>query len=79
MTEIIVYRNPLEAAMWNAIGNGSLFPIIVAIVAFFVVFLTAERVARFLPFKYVKAGTNAALVLGAFVSLTLMFHMYSSI
>lgn len=26
MQEIIVYRNPLEAALWSAIMDGSFFP-----------------------------------------------------
>ena len=44
MQEIIVYRNPLEAALWSAIMDGSFFPAIVGVVAFFCVFLAVNQV-----------------------------------
>lgn len=36
MQEIIVYRNPLEAAMWNGIMSGEAFPFMVGLFVFFV-------------------------------------------
>ena len=42
MQEVIVYRNPAEAAFWHAISGGEFFPIMVGIVVFFVVFLTVN-------------------------------------
>lgn len=40
MQQVIVYRNPLEAAMWNALGNDGaflLFGIIILLAALWVV------------------------------------------
>ena len=45
MQEIIVYRNPLEAAMWNSFMNGDFFPVMVGIAVFFAVFLASHAVA----------------------------------
>ena len=39
MQEIIVYRNPLEAAMWHTVMSGEFFPVIAGVVVFFAVFL----------------------------------------
>lgn len=38
MTEIIVYRNPFEAAFWNLLSSngGVIFPLIMGLVAFFI-------------------------------------------
>lgn len=39
MQEVIVYRNPLEAAIWQTVMNGEFFVVAVGLVAFFLVFL----------------------------------------
>ena len=50
MQEIIVYRSPLEAAMWRGMSDGSFFPIIAGIVVFFVAFLILQRaITMFCP------------------------------
>lgn len=42
--EIIVYRNPFEQAMWNALMNGPvLFYVIVFLVVFFIVFSISNK------------------------------------
>ena len=44
MQSIIVYRNPLEAAMWEGImSSGALWPVMVGVAVFFAVFLIADR------------------------------------
>lgn len=40
---IIVYRNPMEQAFWETVMNGQFFPVIAAIIVFFVVLLTAHN------------------------------------
>ena len=49
MQSIIVYRNPIEAAFWEGVTNGSFFPVICGVVVFFAVFLTihVQVVERF--------------------------------
>jgi len=43
MQSIIVYRNPLEAAIWEGMSNGNFFPFIVAtFVCVFAVILYSE-------------------------------------
>lgn len=44
MQSVIVYRNPLEAMMWEGLMNGSFFPIIVGVVVFFCVFLLFNKI-----------------------------------
>ena len=49
MQEIIVYRNPLEAAFWNSMSNGGalIFLIVLMIGVFWVfVYLLTEKNAR---------------------------------
>ncbi len=77
MQEIIVYRNPLEAALWSAIMGGSFFPVIVGVVAFFCVFLAVNRVlnkGRSLG-KNVKRNTDIALGVGVLSAVAVIFFM----
>ena len=76
MQEVIVYRNPLEAAFWYGVMDGSFFPIIVAVVVFFAVFLIlnalAQKVCVFLGFWRGNQGVYAtyasmAVAIGAAV------------
>lgn len=67
MQEIIVYRNPMEAALWSTIMSGDFFPVIVGVVVFFLVFLGVNRIlnkGRVLG-KTVARNTKIALGLGA--------------
>ena len=77
MQEIIVYRNPLEAALWSAIMDGSFFPVIVGVVAFFCVFLAVNRVLNKGRSwgKNVKRNTNIALGVGALSAVLVIFFM----
>lgn len=50
--EIIVYRNPGEKAIWDAIMSPGAFPIMVAVVVFFVVLLATSNLAD----RYIIGG-----------------------
>jgi hypothetical protein len=71
MQQVIVYRNPAEAAFWNMLSDGSMFPIICGIAIFFIVFLAINRIAMMkwtswsMP-KWV-INTNLAVSFVAFV------------
>mgnify|MGYP001577721144 CR=1 FL=1 len=75
MQEIIVYRNPLEAALWSAIMSGDFFPVIVGVVAFFCVFLAANRVLNKGRSwgKNAKRNTNIALGAGVLSAIVVIF------
>lgn len=45
MQEIIVYRNPMEAALWNVLMSHG-FEIVVFIVIFFLVFVTLNHLGE---------------------------------
>ena len=78
MQEIIVYRNPLEAAIWKALGSAEFFPFMVGIVVFFVVFLTVYNLL--LKFsRYGRKGqlvVNASLAAAAVCSLATIWKMW---
>ena len=77
MQEIIVYRNPLEAALWSAIMDGSFFPVIVGVVAFFCAFLAVNRVLNKGRSwgKNAKLNTSIALGVGALSAVLVIFFM----
>jgi len=74
MQSIIVYRNPMEAAFWETMSGGEVFPILVGVVVFFAVFLTVQHqiVDRYYGWKTNGAATKVNLAIstafGAFVS-----------
>ncbi len=79
MQEVIVYRNPLEAAMWHAMMAGEFFPIIVGIVVFFAVFLTAHglMVKRWGSWgKGAAQRSYAALAIGAVAGILTIWKMW---
>lgn len=77
MQEVIIYRNPAEAALWNAIMGGSFFPVIVGIVVFFCVFLTANRLLnKGRSFGVdVPRNTNIALAIGVVAGAVAVFFL----
>lgn len=77
MQEVIVYRNPIEAAVWSAIMNGSFMPVIAGVLVFFVVFVGFERVLNKVRNfgKNVRRNTNISLILGTVCSFITMFWM----
>lgn len=47
MQSIIVYRNPAEALFWEAMSNGDIIPIFIALFVFLVIFVTiANPIAK---------------------------------
>lgn len=57
MTEIIAYRNPLEAAIWNAMANGG-------VVVFFVVLLLgALWVTTYIAVEYMTTRPSTMQVI----------------
>lgn len=87
MQEIIVYRNPLEAAMWHGIMDGSFFPVIVGVLVFFAVFLglnaLLEKIDRRLyrmrsRLSYDKVGgAYFSMFFAALIAFAVMYRMYS--
>ena len=77
MQEIIVYRNPLEAALWSAIMDGSFLAALVGVAAFFCVFLAVNRVLNKGRSwgKNVKRNTNIALGVGVLSAVAVIFFM----
>lgn len=56
-TEIIVYRSPMEAAIWQSLSDSNvLFPIIATAVVFIVaVWAVGAALEKWLPWKHRKA------------------------
>jgi hypothetical protein len=52
MNQVIVYRNPIEAAFWNSTAAGDLFPILAGIAVFFTVFILMTVVLPRVPYRY---------------------------
>jgi len=53
MTEsIIVYRNPLEKAIWEGEYAGVIFPVIVSMCVFMLLFLTLNWIYTSLPKRF---------------------------
>jgi hypothetical protein len=77
MQSIIVYRNPLEAAMWEGIMGGNFFPVIVGVIVFFAVFLAANRfiVERYWGWNSRDVPTYVALAIGAVIGIATIFFM----
>ena len=78
MQEIIVYRNPMEAAMWHSLSNGELFPVLCGIIVFFATFLFTNAVMNKIWGSWGKAAamrTNAALVFGALSGIMVIWKM----
>jgi|GEM_PF-6566868 len=67
MQEIIVYRNPLEAAMWQMLQNGQMFPIIVGCIAAVFGVIAAAWVTNKIwgSFRAPKWIGNVQLLVGA--------------
>lgn len=78
-TEIIVYRNPAEAALWNMLSNGEIFPFAVGIVVFFVVFLAMHRVLGADKWHATPWRTYTSLGIAAGVAIGIIYSMLSKI
>ena len=78
MTEIIVYRNPMEAAFWNMISGGEFFPIVVGAVVgvLAVVVVTKINDRVFGAFRQPKWASNLSLAVGAAVWAGVTYMMW---
>lgn len=77
MQEIIVYRNPGEAALWHALTSAEFVPVICGIVVFFVAFLLANRILTGgRNFRVPARRTNTALAIGAVAGLLTIKWMW---
>lgn len=78
MQEVIVYRNPMEAAMWKFVMSADFFPIICGIVVFFTVMLTLHSLVskRYGYFgNRAKVLSNISLVLAAVSGIATIWYM----
>lgn len=77
MQSIIVYRNPLEAAMWEGIMSGSFFPVILGVVVFFCAFLAMNQLLNKgrTYGKFVGRNANIALAVGAVAGFATIYFM----
>lgn len=79
MQEIIVYRNPMEAAMWQALMSGEFFPAVIGVVVFFAVFLSLHSllVKRYGSWgKRAVMRTNVALGVGILCGVLTIWKMW---
>lgn len=88
MQQIIVYRNPVEAAMWNSVTSAEFVPIMCGIIAFFVVFLITQAVfdklvynwfywkRETLVWKYRKTFPHISLMIGAIAGVLICWKMW---
>ncbi len=79
-TEIIVYRSPMEAAIWQSLSDSNvLFPIIATAVVFIVsVWAIAHAADKWLPWKHRKAWWTMAILWGVpgVLSILTFNHFY---
>lgn len=75
MQSIIVYRNPAEAAFWEMMSNGDLFPVIVGVVVFFAMFLTLHSLVVDRWFRRSKYATNVSLFVSALCGFATIWFM----
>ena len=78
MQEVIVYRNPAEAALLQLLGSANLFPVICGIFVFFVVFITTLNLftGKYSNGKRGKIATNVSLVLGVVSGAATIWWMW---
>jgi hypothetical protein len=78
MTEIIVYRSPAEAALWQMLSSGEFFPVFAgAIVGVIAMVLSAKIFDRVLgTFRQPKWASNLTLVVGAVAWVTTTYLMW---
>ena len=72
MQSVIVYRNPVEAAIWESLMSSSAtFPVLCGIASFFAVFIT---LASFLQRRggIHSSSTNFSLAVAAVVGITVV-------
>ena len=81
MQEVIVYRNPLEAAVWHSLSsNGEIiFPMIAGVVVFCVVFAVAQNMLSRIYGSWGRTGTitgYASLAAGAVAGVATTWYLF---
>lgn len=79
MQQIIVYRNPAEAAFWDLMTSSpNMFPISVGIVVFFVFLLVFSDVTRKSKYRGVRnvANSYVPLAIAAVVGVLVTWYMW---
>lgn len=76
MQEVIVYRNPAEAAFWGAIMSPTTPFIVIAVVVFFAVLLSLDSLMRNSKNKTIRGwgNTSAPLVIAAGAAFGVLFY-----
>lgn len=75
MQSIIVYRNPLEAMLWEGLMNGSFFPLIVGIVVFFFVLLLSNKILNKVRTTGNRArNTDISFLIGAVAGIASVIY-----
>lgn len=74
MQSVIVYRNPVEAAIWESLMSSSAtFPVLCGIASFFAVFITlASFLQRRGGIHGSSKSTNFSLAVAAVVGITVV-------
>lgn len=75
---IIVYRNPLEAAIWDSLMGGGLFPLLAGLFVAFIVGLTVAHfcewlAVRFHRFRHIRTDIITVVVAVASMLLTTIY------
>lgn len=79
MTEIIVYRNPLEALMWHAFSSAWFFMLLAAFVVFFAVLLTLDHQLRKIRNVNSAWRFRVSMTVATLCSVGLLFYMSSKV
>lgn len=61
-TEIIVYRNPAEKAVWDLMSDGTVWPIMVGAVVFVIAFVVAVIILDRVAWRLVRSRTRHFLI-----------------
>jgi len=70
--EIIVYKNPFDAMIWDSIASGQALPILVWIVLFFAMLYMLDKYLKKSLNKYPKTYIIGAMLFSALCSWLLM-------
>jgi hypothetical protein len=79
MQEIIVYRSPLEAAIWQGLSSGEFFPIILGACIALVVFLFIMRFERKVPREHRGKFTNFGLGVSLLTWMAVSWYLLSKL
>ena len=78
MQSIIVYRNPAEAAFWDLVTSGQIFPILAGIAVFFIAMVgLASLVEKYVPWKYRNIVGNTAIVVSGVIGVLVFRILWS--